>query len=316
MSISFELFRVYFAIARYQNITRAAEELCLSRPTVTQELQKLEKQIGVTLFLRHSRGVSLTQEGKELFHKISPAIQVLLDTERELESPREPKTLETIKLCFTRPHTLHALQVFLSRFHDYHPDIVLQSSIVPHEFVQEALTSGFAELAFGARHDYKPYLPDNLELPNIQSTSLGIFEDVFLVHEHLSDLANAPRELRELAEYQFIFYKDRDMSGMQHYLALMGQEQEKQDRNLYLSELDAILNLLKYSDSIAIIPAFHLHQLDSQFKRVQILDPIIRTEYLIQYSKRKLPRPIVMELITYLQHSKNKATGSIAQTSE
>lgn len=313
MSISFELFRVYFAIARYQNITRAAEELCLSRPTVTQELQKLEKQIGVPLFTRHSRGVSLTQEGKELFHKISPAIQVLLDTERELESSRGPKAPETIKLCFTRSHTMHAFQDILSRFRDDHPDTVLQSSIIPHAFVQEALHSGFAELAFGARHDYKPYLPDEVELPDIQSTSLGVFEDVFLVHEHLSHLANTPMSLNALADYQFIFYKDRDMGGMEHYLALLGQEPEKQSRNLYLSEPDAIFNLLKYSDSVAIIPAFHLRRPDGAFRRLQILDPIIRTEYLIQYSKRKLPKPTVMELVAYLQNSKNQAYADKAK---
>lgn len=313
MSINFELFRVYFAIARYQNITRAAEELCLSRPTVTQELQKLEKQIGFTLFSRHSRGVRLTQEGKELFHKISPAIQVLLDTERELESFRAPKSPETIKICFTHPHTLHAFQEILSRFHDGHPDLVLQSSIIPHALVPEALNSGFAELAFGARHDYKPYLPDEVVLPNIQSTSLGIFEDVFLVHEHLSHLANTPTPLKALAEYQFIFYKDRDMSGMEHYLTLLGQNQEKQERNLYLSELDAIFKLLKYSDSIAIIPAFHLRYLNRDFTRLQILDPIIHTEYLLQYSKRKLPRPVVMELAAYLQNSKNQISNGMTQ---
>lgn len=312
MSINFELFRVYFAIARYQNITRAAEELCLSRPTVTQELQKLEKQIGVTLFSRHSRGVSLTQEGKELFHKISPAVQALLDTERELEASRRKKAPEVIKLCFTRPHTLHAFQDFLSSFHDGHPDIVLQSSIIPHAFVQEALDSGFAELAFGARHDYKPYVPDDAELPNIQTTSLGIFEDIFLVHEHLSQLADTPTPLRALSEYQFLFYNDRDKSGVEHYLTLLGQGQEKRSRNLCLSEFDAIFKLLRYSDSIAVIPAFQLRHMDGGFVRLRILDPIIRTEYLIQYSKRKLPSPAGMELVAYLRSIKNQVSSGRA----
>lgn len=311
MSISFELFRVFFAIARYQNITKAAEELCLSRPTVTQELQKLEKQIGVTLFSRHSRGVSLTPKGKELFYKISPAIQMLLDTEHELEKDRTPKALETIKICFSRTHNLHAFQDYISRFRDDHPNIVFQTSIIPHASVQEALNSGFAELAVGARHDYKPYLPDDAEFPNAQVTSLGVFEDIFLVHEHLSHLAQTPMSLSALAEYPFIFYRDRDIHGMEHYLTLLGQDQEIQNRNLYLSEVDAIFNLLKHSDCIAVIPALHLRRLDSDFKRLQILDPIIRTEYSVKYSKGKTLSPAAMELVTYLQQCKSHVFDNI-----
>ena len=312
MSINYELFRVFFTIARYQNITRAAEELCLSRPTVTQELQQLERQIGITLFSRHSRGVSLTPEGKDLYHKIGPAIQALLNTEHELEASQAPKSLKTIKICFSRPHILHAFQYFLSRFREDHPNIVLQSSIIPHAIVQEALNSGFAELAVGACHDYKSYLPDEAEFPTLQVNSLGVFEDVFLVHEHLSHLANAPLSLNALSNYQFVFYKDRDMAGAEYYLSLLGQEQELQNRNLHLSELDAIFNLLKHSDSVGVIPTLHLRHLDRDFKRLQILDPIIRTEYRVMHSKQKPLSPAAKELVTYLQQCNAQASHAAA----
>lgn len=303
MSVSFEFFRVFFAIARYQNITRAAEDLCLSRPTVTQELQKLETQIGFPLFRRHSRGVTLTPEGKELFHRISPAIQTLLDTERELEASKNAEKMETVKICFTRPHTMHAFQEYLAHFQAEHPEIVIQSSIIPYALIADALHSGFTELALGARHDYKPYFPGNAELPGIQTASLGIFEDKFLVHEHLSRLAITPVRLSQLSDFSFIFYKDRDMQGMESYLSRLRQRETLRDCNLFLSELDAIFNLLRRSDSIAVVPAFQLHRAEHDFVYLNIDDPIIRTEYLMQFSSQKAPSPAAVKLIDFLRNT-------------
>lgn len=57
---------VFAAAARHQNLARAADELHLTASAVSHHVRKLEARLGVVLFQRHARGVSLTPEGREL----------------------------------------------------------------------------------------------------------------------------------------------------------------------------------------------------------------------------------------------------------
>ena len=304
MTVNFEYFRVFYTVAKYQNITKAAEELRLSRPTVAQELQKLEDQIGMVLFDRHSRGVKFTQEGQQLFYRIRPAVQGLLDTEQEIEALGRQRAAEIINISFAWPHTLYAFQKIFAKFHEENPHIVLNTSVIPFREVEDDLNSGRIELFFGARHDYRSgYTGHNREegSQNVMEFSIGTFEDAIIVHEHLAHLADTPQRLHALAKYQFVFYKDRDASGMEHYLDRIDQEQEQRERNLFLGEVDSIFNLLKYSDSIAIIPSFHLRGIDRDFVKLKILEPIIHTEYVVQYAGGKRPSPAARKLMDYLR---------------
>ena len=52
--------------ARHQNFAHAAEELHLTASAVSHHVRKLESRLGVALFQRHARGVSLTAEGRHL----------------------------------------------------------------------------------------------------------------------------------------------------------------------------------------------------------------------------------------------------------
>lgn len=60
--------------ARHQNFAHAAEELHLTASAVSHHVRKLESRLGVALFLRHARGVSLTAEGRQLADSASSAM--------------------------------------------------------------------------------------------------------------------------------------------------------------------------------------------------------------------------------------------------
>jgi len=51
-------------VAKHQSFTRAAEEICLSQPSLSQQITKLEEELGVKLFERNTRNVSLTSAGQ------------------------------------------------------------------------------------------------------------------------------------------------------------------------------------------------------------------------------------------------------------
>ena len=54
----------FLAVARLGNLSRAAEEMFLTQPTLTARLKSLEEEVGDELFVRTSRGMRLTDAGR------------------------------------------------------------------------------------------------------------------------------------------------------------------------------------------------------------------------------------------------------------
>ena len=84
MDISFEYYKIFYYVAKYENITKAAMVLKSSQPNVTRIIHILEDQLDCRLFLREPRGLRLTEEGKRLYAHVAIACQHLLDAEAEL----------------------------------------------------------------------------------------------------------------------------------------------------------------------------------------------------------------------------------------
>jgi DNA-binding transcriptional LysR family regulator len=67
--------RAFEAVARHLNFRAAAEEMALTQSAVSRQIQSLEEEVGVSLFLRHTRAVELTGAGAQLQRVVSPALE-------------------------------------------------------------------------------------------------------------------------------------------------------------------------------------------------------------------------------------------------
>ena len=85
MNINFELYRVFYAVAKAGNITKASEELLISQPAVSKSIKTLEEQLGGRLFVRTKRGVILTDEGREFYNYIRSAMEYIQSAENKFE---------------------------------------------------------------------------------------------------------------------------------------------------------------------------------------------------------------------------------------
>lgn len=83
------LLRYFLAVAREENITRAAQSLHLSQPALSKQLIELEQELGTQLFTRGKRKITLTEEGM-LFRKRADEILLLCEkAEREVSQKSE-----------------------------------------------------------------------------------------------------------------------------------------------------------------------------------------------------------------------------------
>ncbi len=84
--------KVFEAAARHKSFTRAAEELGMTQAAVSYQIKILEERIGSPLFLRHARGVELTDNGTWFSRRSSEAMDILRDAYSEVRG-RSEKTL-------------------------------------------------------------------------------------------------------------------------------------------------------------------------------------------------------------------------------
>lgn len=76
--------RALEAVARHLNFRAAAEELSLTQSAVSRQVQALEDEVGVPLFLRHTRAVELTSAGAQLLRAVLPSLEQIDSTVRQI----------------------------------------------------------------------------------------------------------------------------------------------------------------------------------------------------------------------------------------
>lgn len=85
---------LYFeAVARHGRVSKAAEEIGVSASAVSQQIKFLEQQIGVSLFRRDKRLLSLTLDGERLYQTISAAFRMIREARQVVSRQRENRQL-------------------------------------------------------------------------------------------------------------------------------------------------------------------------------------------------------------------------------
>lgn len=80
--MDFRILRYFLTVAREQSFTKAAEQLHITQPTLSRQLAALEEELGVSLFARSGRNITLTEEGILLKRR---ALEILELEERTLD---------------------------------------------------------------------------------------------------------------------------------------------------------------------------------------------------------------------------------------
>ena len=125
MNIDYELYRIFYIVAKNGNITRASKELLISEPAVSKSIKNLEGYLGAPLFTRTKKGVNLTTEGVTLYEYISKGIEYFKSGEAKFN---ELINLEsgTIRIGINTTLTKEFLMPYLETFHKLYPNINIE----------------------------------------------------------------------------------------------------------------------------------------------------------------------------------------------
>jgi LysR family carnitine catabolism transcriptional activator len=143
--------RAFLKIAETRNFTRAANDLHVSQSALTVQVQQLEESLGVRLFDRNKRGVTLTAAGKDVF---GPLQRLFNDAQTIVEHARDLSSASTGYVSIAALPTVCAgpLPELIRRFLDSHPGIRVQISDVIAERVREAVLKREVDFGIGTLH--------------------------------------------------------------------------------------------------------------------------------------------------------------------
>jgi DNA-binding transcriptional LysR family regulator len=139
--------KVFLAVAESGSISAGASRLFISQPAVTREIRDLEASIGLALFDRRPRGVSLTEGGQRLLQYAQRIFALEAAAERDL---RGFASLDDGELRLGASATLgsYLLPELIERFHQLHPAVAVDLAVSNTREVAAQLEDGRISLGF------------------------------------------------------------------------------------------------------------------------------------------------------------------------
>jgi LysR family transcriptional activator of glutamate synthase operon len=191
--------RYFIAVAERRHFTRAAADLHVAQPALSQQIRRLEDELGFELLARTSRSVALTQAGEVLLVR---ARRVLAEVDGALEDLEALKGLLTGRVVIGAIQSLGPFDLpgLLADFHALHPgvDILLREETTQRMLAM--LAADELDLAVAA---IEPAPPDELAFAEIYE------EDLVLAVPPKHPLAGRERlALTDLPDDPFIFFRE------------------------------------------------------------------------------------------------------------
>lgn len=202
MSIRLELYKIFDKVAECGSFSKAANELYMTQPAVSQSIAQLEDELKVRLFTRIPRGVRLTNEGKTLFEYTSSAISLLDTGEKKIKESRNLNEGE-LKIGVSDTISRYYLLPYLECFYRDYPKIKLKIINRTTDDLRNLIKSGEIDIGI-------------CNLP-IEDNSLYIrkckdIHDIFIGGEKYKDLASKSITYDQLLKYPLIFLDNRSRS--------------------------------------------------------------------------------------------------------
>lgn len=140
MIIDLNLYKVFYTVARYKNISHAADVLFVSQPAVSKSIKTLENHLNLKLFSRSSKGVTLTPEGEILFNHINNAFGEINSGEYILEKLKN-KEIGNINLGVSttigKSYFLPEFQQFIEEYSEFKIKIINRPTLDTIKLIQE-----------------------------------------------------------------------------------------------------------------------------------------------------------------------------------
>ncbi len=136
--------RYFYTVAREENITRAAQLLHVTQPTLSRQLMGLEEELGTVLFHRSSHRILLTEDGMLLKRRAQELLELADKTQREFQSREELSGVIAIG-CGETCNMAHLSDLMVS-FRQEHPLVQFRIYSATADEVKDRMENGLLDM--------------------------------------------------------------------------------------------------------------------------------------------------------------------------
>lgn len=247
--INLEWYRIFLCTARHGNLTKAAQQLHLTQPSVSYAIKQMERALELKLFHRLSKGVELTEEGKALLAYVEQSFALLDAAEEHVQVLKQ---LEAGELRIGASDSLikHLLLPQLNQFRAQYPGIRIRLSRGRTPDIASWLKNGRIDCAIV----HMPVLEPQLNVQHLKT-----LEDCFVVGEAYRELAGRPISIRELAELPLLLLSSGSHTRqfIEHWFAERGCTVEP---DIELGSIDLLSEFAMQGFGAAFISRFFVRE--------------------------------------------------------
>lgn len=245
MNVNFELYKVFYFVAKNLSFSQAASELYLSQSAISQSIRLLEEKLESKLFLRSTKQVKLTKEGEILFKHVEQAYNFIKLGERSLQelfflTQGEIKIAASDTIC-----KFHLLP-FFQKFTQLYPQIKLSVTNRTSPICIDLVNKG--EVDLGVIN-----IPQGFDNTNLDVVELEIIQDVFVAGKTFDDLNDKQFSLDDLSKKPIMMLEKNSVTR-DFFDELISSYQVNIQPEIELSSIDLLIELTKIGIGISFVP--------------------------------------------------------------
>ncbi len=268
--VNLELYRVFYTVAKCGSLTKAAEELYISQPAVSQAIKQLENQLGGQLFNRTHKGMELSETGgKQIFATVEKALKLFDEAESKYSELKDSAT-GIVRICASDTVSTHFLLPYIKEYHSKHPNVNLMLQNCTSSETIEMLKNGKGDIGFVNL----PLDDRDINLSNI----VMHLHDTFVCSKEFGELLGQTIELKRLQDYPLLML-ELSTATRQAIVSFAHSHGIHLHPEIELASLELMTSLAKSGIGIACIPReFVKHELEDEKSLFEIkTNPVLPT---------------------------------------
>ncbi len=188
--INFEHYKVFYYVAKNLSFSKASKELFISQSAVSQSIKNLENRLGVALFLRHSKKISLTNEGEYLYDNVKTAFSYIKNSELSINQ-NDSNIKKEVKIAASDTISKYFLIPHIDRFHKENPDVKIKIMNKPSFECIDLLKNIDVDISF-------INLTTSIDDNGLEVTKIKKIQDIFVAGPKYSYLKDKSVKLSEI----------------------------------------------------------------------------------------------------------------------
>ncbi len=203
--IDFELYKLFYTVAKYGSLSKAAEELYISQPAASQSLQRLEKQLDTPLFNRVHHGMELSaQGGKIIFDDVEQAVRLLYGAEKKLAALKQNAT-GTLRIGASETIFQYLLSEKIVEYNKRYPQVKIELISETSPKIIALMKNYECDIGF-------LNLPISEDDDIVIRSSIAFLNDIFIAGERFAELKDKALSVQDLQKYPLLLMEEHTVS--------------------------------------------------------------------------------------------------------